>query len=46
MHEPALTCDEAELPQAPTVLLLEGGALTGAAAKYLGYYELQRRARW
>ena len=41
MHEPALTCDEAELPQAPTVLLLEGGALTGAAAKYLGYYELQ-----
>ena len=41
VHEPALTCDEAELPQAPTVLLLEGGALTGAAAKYLGYYELQ-----
>ena len=26
VHEPALTCDEAELPQAPTVLLLEGGA--------------------
>ena len=23
------------------MLLLEGGALTGAAAKYLGYYELQ-----